>query len=43
MENDTLVVHPYSQTLYRPTRLRLHHDAEVVGQIVTIARKMARS
>jgi hypothetical protein len=41
IENDTLVVHPYSQTLYRPTRLRLHHDAEVVGRIVTIARKMA--
>lgn len=41
IEDDTLVVHPYSQTLYRPTRFRLHHDAEVVGRIVTIARKMA--
>jgi len=41
IENDTLVVHPYSQTLYRATRFRLHRDAEVVGRIVTVARKMA--
>lgn len=41
IEDDTLVVHPYSPTLYRPTRLRLHRDAEIVGRIVTIVRKMA--
>lgn len=40
IENGSLVVHPYSQELYRPTRLRNHDDAEVVGQVVTIARKL---
>ena len=39
-ENGSLVVHPYSQKLYRPTQLRYHDDAEVVGQIVAIARKL---
>jgi hypothetical protein len=37
IENGSLVVHPHSQQLYRPTQLRYHDDAEVVGQVVTIA------
>jgi hypothetical protein len=41
VENGTLVVHPYSQQLYRPTQLRYHEEAEVVGQVVAIARKLA--
>lgn len=40
IENGTLVVHPYSHQFYRPIQLRYHHDAEVIGQIVAIARKM---
>lgn len=40
IENGSLVVHPYSQQFYRPTRLRYHDDAEVVGQVVTICRKL---
>lgn len=40
IENGSLVVHPYSQQLYRPTQLRYHDDAEIVGQVVTIARKL---
>jgi hypothetical protein len=40
VENGTLVVHPYSPHFYRPIQLRNHHDAEVIGQIVAIARKL---
>lgn len=40
VENGTLVVHPYSQHLPRPAQFRYRQDAEVVGQIVTIARKL---
>ncbi len=40
IENGTLVVHPYSHQFYRPTQLRYHEDAEVMGQIVAIARKL---
>jgi len=40
LENGSLVVHPYSQEFYRATRLRYHDDAEIVGQVVTIARKL---
>ena len=40
VENGTLVVHPHSHQFYRPIQLRYHHDAEVIGQIVAIARKM---
>lgn len=40
VENGSLVVHPYSQQLYRATQLRHHEEAEVVGQVVTIARKL---
>jgi hypothetical protein len=40
VENGTLVVHPYSPHFYRPIQLRKQHDAEVMGQIVAIARKL---
>jgi hypothetical protein len=40
IENGNLVLHPYSQEFYRPTQLRYPDDAEVVGQVVTIARKL---
>jgi transcriptional regulator with XRE-family HTH domain len=40
LEDGTLVIHPYSGNHQRPEHLRNHHDAEVVGQIVTIARRL---
>jgi hypothetical protein len=40
IENGNLVVHPYSEHFYRSVQLRYHQDAEVVGQIVTIVRKL---
>lgn len=41
IENGTLIVHPYSREFYRPIQLRYHHDAEIVGQVVAIARKLS--
>jgi hypothetical protein len=40
IENGTLVIHPYSQQFRRPEHLRYHQDAEVIGRIVTVARKL---
>jgi hypothetical protein len=40
IENGSLVVHPYSQQLFRPIQLRNHDEAEIVGQVVTIARRL---
>jgi hypothetical protein len=40
IENGTLVIHPYSQQFRRSEHLRYHYDAEVVGRIVTVARKL---
>jgi len=40
IENGTLVIHPYSDQFHRSERLRYHYDAEVVGRIVTVARKL---
>ena len=40
LENGTLVIHPYSPDYQRPEHYRNHHDAEVIGQIVTIARRL---
>jgi hypothetical protein len=40
IENGSLVLHPYSSHLYRHIKLRYHDDAEVIGQVVTIARKL---
>ena len=39
-ENGMLVIHHYSQHFHRPEEFRIHHDAEVVGQIVTIVRRL---
>jgi hypothetical protein len=43
-EDGTLVIHPYSNVCspdyQQPERLRNHQDAEVVGEIVTIARTL---
>jgi hypothetical protein len=40
LESGTLMIHPYSPSDQPPEHLRNHHDAEVVGQVVTIARKI---
>ena len=40
VENGLLVIHPYSQDFHRSAQYRLHQDAEVVGQIVTIMRRL---
>jgi hypothetical protein len=40
IENGTLVIHPYSQQFRRSEHLRYHHDAEVVGRIVTVIRQL---
>lgn len=40
IENGTLVIHPYSQQFHRSEHLRYHHDAEVVGRIVTVVRRL---
>jgi hypothetical protein len=40
IENGTLVIHPYSQQFRRSEHLRYHQDAEVVGRIVTVIRKI---
>jgi transcriptional regulator with XRE-family HTH domain len=39
-ENGTLVIHPYSRDFHRPLSFRNHQDAEIVGQIVAVARKL---
>ena len=40
VENGVLVVHPYARDFHRDEEYRLHQDAEVVGQIVAIARRL---
>jgi hypothetical protein len=40
LENGTLVIHPHSVDYQQPEQLRNRRDAEVVGQIVTIARRL---
>ena len=40
LENGSLVIHPYSPDYQRPEQLRNRYDAEVVGEIVTIARTL---
>jgi hypothetical protein len=39
-ENGTLAIHPYAQNYQRSERLRNHDDAEVIGQIVMVARRL---
>ena len=41
VENGTLIVHSYSQGFRRSERMRNRQDAEVVGQIVTVARRLS--
>jgi len=40
LENGILVIHPHSWDYQRPEQLRNRRDAEVIGQIVTIARRL---
>jgi len=40
VENGFLLLHPYSSHLYRHLKLRYHDEAEVIGQIVTMARRL---
>ena len=40
IENGTLVIHPYSHQFHRSEHLRYHQDAEVIGRIVTVARRL---
>ena len=40
VENGALVVYPYARDFRRDEEYRVHHDAEVVGQIVAIARRL---
>jgi len=40
VENGALVVHPYARDFHRDEQYRLHQDAEVVGQIVAIVRRL---
>jgi hypothetical protein len=40
LENGALVIHPYGVDYQRPEQLRNRDDAEVVGEIVTIARAL---
>lgn len=40
IENGRLVVHPYTRDFRRNEEYRLHQDADVVGQIVAIARRL---
>ncbi len=39
-ENGTLMIHPYTHDFHRPAQFRQHEDAEVVGQIVAVARRV---
>jgi transcriptional regulator with XRE-family HTH domain len=40
VENDKLVIHPYAEDFRRNEEYRLHEDAEVIGQVVAIARRI---
>ena len=40
VEDGALVVHAYTQDFHRDEEYRLHQDAEVVGQIVAIVRRL---
>jgi hypothetical protein len=40
VENGLPVIHPCSREFHRSVQYRLHRDAEVIGQVVAIARKL---
>jgi hypothetical protein len=39
-EHGSVVIHPYAQNYQRSERLRNHNDAEVIGQVVMVARRL---
>jgi hypothetical protein len=39
-ESGTLIIHPQSQNYQRSEQLRDHDDAEIIGQVVVVARKL---
>jgi hypothetical protein len=41
LENGVLVLHSYTHGYHHSERLRNRHDAEVIGQVVTLARKLS--
>jgi len=41
VENGLLVIHPYSRDFHRSAQYRLYQEAEVVGQLVAIARRFS--
>jgi len=41
VEDSVLVIQPYGRDFHRSAQYRLHQDAEVVGQIVAIARRFS--
>jgi transcriptional regulator with XRE-family HTH domain len=41
VENKTLVIHPYTRDFYPSAGYRIHQDAEIVGQIVAVARRFS--
>jgi hypothetical protein len=40
LENNTLVLHPYISHYREPLQLRNHYDAEVVGEVATLVRRL---
>lgn len=40
LENDKLVVHPFANGFERPVQLRNHADAEILGKVVGLLRKL---
>jgi transcriptional regulator with XRE-family HTH domain len=40
LEDGTLVIHPFSANYQPQEQLRNHDDAEVIGQVVTVARRL---
>jgi hypothetical protein len=42
LENDHIVLHPFANGISQPIRIRNRVDAEVVGQVVTVVRQIAR-
>jgi len=40
LENGMLIMHSYSSDYQQPQQLRNHYDAEVIGQVVVVARRL---
>lgn len=41
VESGLLVIHPYTLDFHRSAQYRLHQDAEIIGQIVAVARRVS--